>query len=54
MKSWKTTAIGAAIAALYAIQNYQGANNPKGYVMAALLAAFGFLSKDFDKSHTQQ
>jgi hypothetical protein len=54
MKSWKTTIIGAAIAALYAVQTFQGNGSPKQYAVAALIAAFGFLSKDFDATHSQQ
>jgi hypothetical protein len=54
MKSWKTTIIGAAIAALMAIQNFQGNGDAKQYVVAALIAAFGFLAKDFNQTHSQQ
>jgi hypothetical protein len=53
MKSWKTTIVGAGIAALMAVQNFQGNGSPKQYVIAALIAAFGFLSKDFDQTHAQ-
>jgi hypothetical protein len=54
MKSWKTTIIGAAMAALVAVQTYQGNGSAKQYAVAALIAAFGFLSKDFDQTHSQQ
>lgn len=46
--SWKTTAIGCALAALQALQTYNGKNDLQGYAMAIALAALGFLSKDFN------
>lgn len=48
MKNWKTTLCGFAIAALEAINNYQGHGNWKGYVSAGLIAGFGVLVKDFN------
>lgn len=48
MTHWKTTVFGALAAACVALQAYSG-HDWKGYVTAAALAAFGFVSKDFNK-----
>lgn len=45
--NWKTTVCGIALAMIPAIEGYQG-HDWKGYVSAALIAAFGFLAKDFN------
>lgn len=50
MQHWKTTLCGLAIAAITAVQTYNGHNGWQGYAGAALVAAFGFLTKDFDKA----
>ena len=47
MKSWKTTIVGAALAALVAIQTASLADW-KTWLLPALIAALGVLSKDFD------
>jgi hypothetical protein len=57
MKSWKTTIVGAGLAIMTAIKPLL---NGSGYhldkktigtiIFAGLLAAFGYLSKDFDTS----
>ena len=52
MLNWKTTSIGLAIAILVAIQNYAGANTWQGYLHAALVAALGFVAKDFNVTGT--
>ena len=58
MKSYKTTIIGAIFAALTAIQTYQsnGGNldDWKLWVFPTLIAAFGFLAKDFDATGKPQ
>ncbi len=48
MKNWKTTLCGLGIAAITAVQAYNG-HDWKGYIGAALVAAFGVLVKDFNK-----
>jgi hypothetical protein len=48
MKNWKTTLCGVALAAIVAVQNYNGQNNWQGYLGAVLIAAIGALSKDFN------
>lgn len=53
MKNWKTTICGIALAAIPAIEGYQG-NDWKGYVSAALIAIFGYLAKDFNVSGTSK
>jgi hypothetical protein len=52
MKNWKTTLCGAAIAALMALSNYNGANTWQGYAQALGVAALGALAKDFDQHST--
>lgn len=47
MSNWKTTLCGVALAVIPAIEGFQG-HDWKGYVTAALTAAFGFLAKDFN------
>lgn len=53
MKNWKTTICGLLLAVIPAIEGYQG-SDWKGYVAATLVAAFGFLSKDFNVSGAGQ
>ncbi|HUO60897.1 MAG TPA: hypothetical protein VMU24_09540 [Candidatus Acidoferrales bacterium] len=48
MKNWKTTAVGLAIAGLYAWQNASG--GWKQQSTAVLIAIFGTLAKDFNTS----
>jgi hypothetical protein len=52
MRNWKTTLAGAVAAVAYALANYNGNNTWQGYVGATALAAFGFLSKDYDTHST--
>lgn len=46
MQNWRTTACGAAIAIVTAIQNYNGQNTWQGYATAAGIALLGYLAKD--------
>lgn len=50
MKNWKTSLLGAILAAFVAIQPLfeAGEYDYKKLVFAAVIAAFGFLSKDFN------
>ena len=52
MKNWKTTLVGAILAAIVAIQPLfdAGEYDYKKLVFAAAIAAFGFLSKDYNVS----
>ena len=52
MKNWKTSLIGAVIATLLAIQPLieKGAIDWRAVGLAALIAVFGFVSKDFNKT----
>lgn len=43
-QNWKTTAIGAVIAGLYAVQG--GNMTPKKAAISFLIAAFGFVCAD--------
>lgn len=54
MKSWKTTIIGAILAAIVAIQPLieTGAVDWKKIGYAALIALFGYLVKDHDVTGT--
>lgn len=48
--NWKTTICGLVMAVAQALQTYTSPNHSwKGYLVAAGMAAFGFLSKDFDQ-----
>jgi hypothetical protein len=48
MKNWKTSVCGLVIAGVTAVEAYQGNGGWKGYLMAAGIAMFGLLVKDFD------
>ena len=54
MKNWKTTTVGAAVAALSAIAVYQTNGGTlsdwKVWIIPALLAGLGALSKDFNST----
>ncbi len=52
MKSWKTTLVGLIGAIAIAIQPYleTGAFDSKALISAAVVAAFGVLTKDFNVS----
>jgi hypothetical protein len=52
MKSWKTTVLGAVIAAIVAIQPIISTGNVdwKAVGLAALIAALGFVAKDSNVS----
>jgi hypothetical protein len=52
MNNWKTTLFGVIAAIATALSNYNGSNNWQGYVAAAAIAAFGFISKDFNTHST--
>lgn len=55
MKSWKTTFVGILGAAWLAIEPIvsTGHIDWKKTVLAAIVAAFGYLAKDFDKTGTK-
>ena len=44
--NWKTTVIGAVIAGLMAVENYNGHGSAKGYIIAFAMAAFGAIAGD--------
>ena len=48
MANYKTTIIGIVMAVLMAMQTYDGSKGWKGYAMAAAMAIFGFMAKDFN------
>ena len=52
MKNWKTTLVGLLIAVLIAIQPIIETGEAKWttVILAAAIAAFGFIAKDFDKT----
>ena len=52
MKNWKTTVVGIIVAVCVAIQPLIENEGVKWYtvVLAAAIAAFGFVAKDFDKT----
>lgn len=52
MKNWKTTLVGLLIAVLIAIQPIIETGEAKwtAVILAAAIAAFGFIAKDFDKT----
>jgi hypothetical protein len=47
MRNWKTTACGAVIAVVMAIEAYNG-HSWQGYLGAAAVAALGYFAKDFN------
>jgi len=56
MKSWKTTIVGAIVAAIVAIQPIieTGVIDWKKVGIAALIAVFGYVAKDADVTGTSK
>jgi hypothetical protein len=53
MKNWKTSLVGCIIAVCVAVQPLLGVTGKldwKSIALAAVIALFGFISKDFDKT----